>query len=541
MATHDYDIANQSGANFRTDLNNCLDAIVSNNSNASDPSTTFAYMWWVDTSNNVLKLRNSANNAWITLPMSITASNTITPTLNMGTGAAEDVKIVFDGNAQDFYIALDDSEDDLLIGKGSTVGTTPAIAIDENLLTTLHGGLTMVGTTPTLTIGDGGEEDTKIVFDGNAQDFYIGLDDSADDLVIGTGSTVGTNPIVAIENGGSVGIGTASPDSHLHLESSGATTFRIRTTSSSSEPQMIMIDGAGDYFAMQKADRAMTFKPQGSEGMRVDSSGHLLVGTTTEYTGTPANITAARQIDIGANDANLKTLFFHRNAAEGEIGGIAAGISNFSTMGRINFVAEGVAGGSQSSSIRLKTTLNASEREVSRFDSSGNFLVGKTGTTFSDTGVQLSGNGRSFITSSGDECLSLNRKGSAGLVLRFFDDESLVGSISTNANSLPSDRNFKKNIDDLDLGLNLVTKLKPSQFRYKHDEDDLPVMYGLVAQDLEESLTEVGIEKNSTWLLQHEPNDDEKQSDYSVDYLKLIPILINSIKELEERIKTLEE
>ena len=81
MAQHDYDIANQSGANFRADLNNALDAIVSNNSGSSEPSTTFAYEWWIDTTNNVLKLRNSANNAWITLPLSITADTTTTLTI----------------------------------------------------------------------------------------------------------------------------------------------------------------------------------------------------------------------------------------------------------------------------------------------------------------------------------------------------------------------------------------------------------------------------------------------------------------------------
>ena len=67
MATHDYVIANQSGAAFRTDLNNALAAIVSNNSNSSSPSTTYAYQWWADTSAGVLKIRNSANNAWIEL------------------------------------------------------------------------------------------------------------------------------------------------------------------------------------------------------------------------------------------------------------------------------------------------------------------------------------------------------------------------------------------------------------------------------------------------------------------------------------------
>ena len=67
MATHDYDIANQSGAAFRTDLNNALAAIQSNNSNSSSPATTVAYQWWADTTNGVLKIRNSSNNAWVEL------------------------------------------------------------------------------------------------------------------------------------------------------------------------------------------------------------------------------------------------------------------------------------------------------------------------------------------------------------------------------------------------------------------------------------------------------------------------------------------
>ena len=61
------------------------------------------------------------------------------------------------------------------------------------------GAVIVKGTNPSVTIGDGGAEDTKLVFDGNAQDFYIGLDDSADDLVIGLGSAVGTTPAVSID------------------------------------------------------------------------------------------------------------------------------------------------------------------------------------------------------------------------------------------------------------------------------------------------------------------------------------------------------
>lgn len=67
MAQHDYSIANQSGLAFRADLNNALAAIVSQNSGASEPSTTYAYQWWADTTTGLLKLRNAANSAWITI------------------------------------------------------------------------------------------------------------------------------------------------------------------------------------------------------------------------------------------------------------------------------------------------------------------------------------------------------------------------------------------------------------------------------------------------------------------------------------------
>ena len=67
MATHDYVIDNASGSAVRTDLNNVLQAVLTNNSSSSAPSTTAAYMLWADTSNNILKMRNSANDAWIEL------------------------------------------------------------------------------------------------------------------------------------------------------------------------------------------------------------------------------------------------------------------------------------------------------------------------------------------------------------------------------------------------------------------------------------------------------------------------------------------
>jgi hypothetical protein len=67
MAQHDYNIANQTAASARTDINNALAAIVSTNSGATEPSSVFANMIWYDTTNNLLKIRNEGNTAWITL------------------------------------------------------------------------------------------------------------------------------------------------------------------------------------------------------------------------------------------------------------------------------------------------------------------------------------------------------------------------------------------------------------------------------------------------------------------------------------------
>lgn len=65
MAQHDMNIANQGFPATRADLNNALQALASNNSGTSAPSTTFANQWWYDTQNNKLYIRNEANNAWI--------------------------------------------------------------------------------------------------------------------------------------------------------------------------------------------------------------------------------------------------------------------------------------------------------------------------------------------------------------------------------------------------------------------------------------------------------------------------------------------
>jgi len=67
MSQHDYDIANQSSAAFRSDLNLALKALASLSSGDAAPSTTYANMLWYETDTNILKMRNEADDAWISL------------------------------------------------------------------------------------------------------------------------------------------------------------------------------------------------------------------------------------------------------------------------------------------------------------------------------------------------------------------------------------------------------------------------------------------------------------------------------------------
>lgn len=100
MSQHDYNIANGGGAAVRADINSALAAILSQNSGASEPTTTQPFMPWYDTTAGVLKIRNAANNAWINAvvvngantftaaqrgaPVALTDAATITPDFSAG-------------------------------------------------------------------------------------------------------------------------------------------------------------------------------------------------------------------------------------------------------------------------------------------------------------------------------------------------------------------------------------------------------------------------------------------------------------------------
>jgi hypothetical protein len=168
MAQHDYNIANQSGLAFRTDLNNALAAIVSNNSGASEPSTTFAYQWWPDTTTGLLKIRNAANSAWVTvgtlasanlgLLTSSTAASTylalaggtITGALEIGSAGS----LVFEGATADgneTTLAVTDPTSDRTITFPDATGTVPLLSLAQSFSAAQRGTISALTSASTVT------------------------------------------------------------------------------------------------------------------------------------------------------------------------------------------------------------------------------------------------------------------------------------------------------------------------------------------------------------------------------------------------------
>ena len=125
----DYDIANQSFPSFRADLNNNFGATVSNNSGATEPTTTFPFLLWADTTSGKMKQRNASDTAFIEIwdlaDGILVASSVPTGTLSAFAGSISPSDYVFaDGSA--LNSVSDISLADLFILIGTNYGGTGA-------------------------------------------------------------------------------------------------------------------------------------------------------------------------------------------------------------------------------------------------------------------------------------------------------------------------------------------------------------------------------------------------------------------------------
>jgi len=268
MAQHDYDIANQSGAAFRTDLNNALDAIVTTNSGATEPATTFAFQFWADTTANQLKMRNAANDAWIVILETDGEVPAKTFTGNITLNAQSDVRfgdsdssnfVSFQAPAtvgSDVTFTLPDSDgdaNDVLTTDGS--GTLSFSTIDTDIR----------NAAPEQILENTTEEDlddrreSLITFKGQQSGGEISTlaqirvshegtgDDEKGQIIFKTNDgNDGSSPTsrAVIDSAGHVGIGTTDPGYLLDVQADGggaAERIRIYNTGTTSDDDAILM------------------------------------------------------------------------------------------------------------------------------------------------------------------------------------------------------------------------------------------------------------------------------------------------------------
>ena len=255
MATHDYVIDNSTGANVRADINNVLQAILTNNSSSSAPSTTAAYMFWADTTSGTLKIRNSSDNAWVELLQ-------LDGTLTLEDGSASTPGLAF--------------RDDLNTGIYSS-------AADKFNIAT--GGVERMELgSQTVFNEDGADVDFRI--EGDADENLFRVDASHDRIGIGQSSPEGKLHIEKASSGATFSADSADV---LIVENSDSVAIDLRSPSANGG-NILFSDasarGSG-RICYEHNSNAMFFTTNGvsSERMRIDSSGRLLLNMSTSVTG----------------------------------------------------------------------------------------------------------------------------------------------------------------------------------------------------------------------------------------------------------------
>jgi hypothetical protein len=205
-----------------------------------------------------------------------------------------------------------------------------------------------------------------------------------------------TNTALIVKDGGNVGIGTSSPSEKLEVSTSGTTSIRI--TGGDSNSQQVKFFSATQqngaiYSYYNFASPYLALINNGSERMRIDSSGNVGIGTTSPNNHLVVNGGVAT---IGSASAGLTTgMLFDQTA---------------STLCRI------LCYSATDSSLAFYTGSSSSASERMRIDSSGNVGIGTTSPTGSGQVLHL--NSSTTVT---DFHMTNSTTGSAstdGLVIR---------------------------------------------------------------------------------------------------------------------------
>jgi len=303
-----------------------------------------------------------------------------------------------------------------------------------------------------------------------------------------------------ISTTGTLGVGTTSPDRALHVSTSDNLPVFVESTDGLSllgigdSSGSVAVAANGSSFSVYTGGEVGGSTSFGSEAMRIDSSGNLLVGTTdtTPFDSSTESgvVIADGQVQIAGTSTPL---YLNRQASDG-------GIINFRKDGTTVGII-GVSGSRPYLSNNVNDGIKIADDYVAPCNQTG-----------------------------ADKDASLDLGSSS---VRFKDIYRSGSTYST------SDRNKKQDIRDLtDAEARVATVAKGSlkAFRYidsvEAEGDEANIHFGIIAQDLKAAFEAEGLNANDYQVFKtstYTDDDGVEQTTYSICYENLLAFIIAAI------------
>ena len=308
---------------------------------------------------------------------------------------------------------------------------------------------------------------------------------------------------------------------------------------------------AGTYAGKMQynhSTNSMVFATNSSDRLTIDSSGNVLVGTTTINTGTLGTSNTFLEVAAGTNSGS-GTIILSRTTTgnDNEVGGLRfvnsdnADDDGLDADGKLvaavsarSVTSDSNAGDDSGANLVFYTKPEAGNyAERMRITSTGVLALGKTSDDSTTAGVWIrkhptGGHGQIMCAGTGSSAYE-------GLYVRDITNSemefmaSFHGTVYYRTLSPLSDERKKDNIKDITFGLDAVKELRPVSFDWKNNKGNDQL--GFIAQE---------VEATSLKQLVGTYNDENIEDLRTLNKEGLIPVLVKAIQELSAKVEELE-